>query len=278
VHEVANSIGLNVIIFVEPHAEGGLRDIYNFAVSQKGIGLATWGTLLISLLGLVMQIPSKDDRMLSKLSVVKAQLEIEKLQLEIAQLKKDDQETNIIESIQNNVKIRRQKSNFYSKAIECRKIQKIEISGIEFETERVSSRDTISIDRKDFFKFVENDIIIPTETIENAIIEIIAPVLVMSKLQWKGILKGIENKKIDFKMLDNDFRNDVLRQKITFRHGSHIECALELHKKVDIDGNIIVSKYDVVAVTQFYDGTGTDIITSTRKRRKPLYQHPELFD
>ncbi|MCL2591418.1 MAG: hypothetical protein FWD67_11260 [Betaproteobacteria bacterium] len=277
VTEIANSFGEYVSISVEPHVEGGLRDVYKFIISPKGQRLATWGTLIVAVVTLVMQFPSGSDRELSRLSVVKTKYEIEKLQLEIAQLKKNNSIQNTVESIHDNVKIRRQKSNFYNRALACQEIQKIEFSEIESQSNRLIQNSLISIDRKDFHKFVEGDIYVPSEKIENVIIEIIAPVLVRSKIQWKGIIKANNNTEkriIDFRMLDSVFQNDVHNQNITFRHGTHIECTLELHKKVDLDGNVVVSKYDVIAVTRFYDDVGTDINMILRKRKDTSTQFP----
>ena len=281
--EVANSLGGYVSISVEPHAEGGLRDVYRFIISSKGGSLAAWCTLIVAITSITMQLPSGSDKKLSELSIVKTQLEIEKLQLEIARLKNDNSAQSDINNIQDNVKIRRQKSHFYSKATECQRIKKIEFSEIEPQTDRVIPQSTVSIDCQDFNKFIENNIEVPSETIENIIIEIISPVLVRSSIQWKGILKTNNSPKkkiIDFKMQDYTFQNDVLGQKITFRHGTHIECTLLLQKKVDTEGNIIVSRYDVITVTRIYDGVGTNIIMPPRKIKKAQFdkQQPMLFD
>ncbi|MDR2429623.1 MAG: hypothetical protein LBD14_01765 [Puniceicoccales bacterium] len=288
VQEISNSLGEYIIISVEPHTKGGLRDVYRFIISAKGkniIQLSTSvGTFFVALITLIMQLPSDNEKKLSELSVIKTELEIKKLQLELAQLKGNGNtvNTNEIVPIRNNVKIRRQKSHFYSKVIECAKIQKVEFSEIDVGSEKNISKNTVSIARQDFDKFIENNIYIPSEIIENATIEIIAPVLVRSKIQWKGILKtngDAENKIIDFKMLDIDFQSDVLGQKIPFRHGTHIECTVELQKKVDAEGTIIISRYDVVNVTRVYDGAGTNIAMPQRKKNyAPKDNQPTLFD
>ena len=261
--EVAQSLKENVSISVSPHSEGGLRDFYTFILSPKGGALAAWIAILIPI---VMQLTSKEDAILTDLSKTKTTLEIEKLNLEIAQLRKQTSSQNIIETIQNNPKIQRQKSNFYKHTIGCRKIKAVELSEIDVSTNNIIPKSTVFIARPDFDKFVQDEIPVAPETIENVVIEIIAPVLIKSKLSWKGIFKQNGNSTlIDFKVVDVDFLDRVQSKEMHFRHGTHIECTLETFRKVDDDGKIVVTRHHVTEVTKTYDGAGTDIVFPRKK-------------
>jgi len=268
-NEIISSFGGYVNIVVEPHKNGGLRDFYTFIVSSKGGNLAAWSgvavsvfSLAVSVVSLVMQIPSADEKTLTKLSIEKTTLEIEKLRAELEALNNGNGKSGTVfnlETLGNNVKIKRQKSNFYTGANECSKIHAIELSEINPTDDSRITGTSVYIARSDFDRFITKDIPVDSETIENATIEIFAPVLIKSKIAWKGIWKqGETHQQIDFKISPGDFLENVENQTVTFRHGTHIVCDLIMHKKVDAEGNVVVSRYVVANVTKIYDGAGTE--------------------
>lgn len=68
-----------------------------------------------------------------------------------------------------------------------------------------------------------------------------------SKLRWKGIYnKGGEI--IDFYMRDEDFKRDMVEDKIAFTSGMCIDCVLEIDRKLNEIGEIVNVSYSVVTV------------------------------
>lgn len=85
----------------------------------------------------------------------------------------------------------------------------------------------------------------PSERIENARIEIIAPVIKEGGYHWRGLYDGHV---ISFSMHDNQFKAGVLSRQISFSHGSTIECVLIIHRKIDEMGDVAITGYTVETV------------------------------
>ena len=54
-------------------------------------------------------------------------------------------------------------------------------------------------------------------------------------------------------MKDKDYKNSVLKQEITFKNGSIIDCVLEMCSKIDEVGNEFIYKYSVIVVIKYRD-------------------------
>ena len=68
-----------------------------------------------------------------------------------------------------------------------------------------------------------------------------------SKYRWKGIYnKGGEI--IDFYMRDEDFKRDMVDDKIAFTSGMCIDCVLEIDRKMNEVGEIVNISYSVTTV------------------------------
>lgn len=108
-------------------------------------------------------------------------------------------------------------SNFYKKIDSYEKVEKIGYRSLENTEEYI-------VERKDFKSFILHD---DTTIIEDddAMIEIISPVLKDGKYNWRGKYK---NEKIDFSMADYNFKQEVIEGKHTFLNGSSINCHLEI--------------------------------------------------
>ena len=82
-------------------------------------------------------------------------------------------------------------------------------------------------------------------------IEIVSPVLKAGNYHWKGVYQG---KPISFPMTDAEFKNSVLRREVSFQHGSSIECVLQVSRKLDEFGEVVITGYSVPTVIQKVDG------------------------
>ncbi|MDW1507492.1 hypothetical protein R7D97_25215 [Vibrio sp. Vb5031] len=55
-------------------------------------------------------------------------------------------------------------------------------------------------------------------------------------------------------MLDAQFKEDVLLEKVSFKHGSSINCVLRINRELDEVGEIKVTGYAVSTVIEVSDG------------------------
>jgi hypothetical protein len=78
------------------------------------------------------------------------------------------------------------------------------------------------------------------ETIDTAVIEIIAPVLKEGNYKWKGIYDGLP---ISFWMIDAEFKNSVFQKQLTFQHGSCINCVFNIQRKFNEIGEVKITGY-----------------------------------
>ncbi|ELD5381774.1 hypothetical protein QQC38_001640, partial [Campylobacter jejuni] len=190
------------------------------------------------------------------------------LKLKEEELKNKKTQNEYIKKIEENHKIYRLLSNFYKKVENYEKIKKI---GYQF-----NNSNELIIEREQFKSFIieENKDI---ETIEEAEIEIISPVLKEGKYKWRGIYNG---EKIDFSMGDSGFKNAVIRQEYNFINGTTINCQLEISKTFDDYGEEIKTSYRVKKVYSIQANDISKITKFGQKRRKQKEEslEPTLFD
>lgn len=146
------------------------------------------------------------------------------------------------------LKIRKHKSNFYSYLMSYSKVSKISTKGLSENNEEIISEKTV--ERKDFYKFILQTDELSAEIDEQAVIEIISPVLKSGNYKWKGLY---DSEPISFYMKDKDFKLSIIRDGVKFKNGSNIECVLEKSRKIDNTGEIIISGYSVTTVMKKTD-------------------------
>ena len=282
VKELSSSLKVKIDIEVEPLEEGGIRAWFKLYRDNKD---AVKVAFLIFLLTDLLCTPIKtsleyvtkevleqvfEDSEIKKLEEEKKK---EELKLDIAKIKA---ETEILcRNIDEN-KIQKKRSNYYEAASECKKIEKISISASD------SSKDDSYLCKevlsKDFELFVMTSDDLDPDQDDNAIIEIISPVLKKGKYQWLGIYQG---EVIQFKMKSNEFKTMVLTGQVPFKNGSSITCLLIKNKKIDNQGDVKVTGYEVVEVYNFFEND-TPIETPEGKRRRQRKESEDsqlsLFD
>lgn len=123
------------------------------------------------------------------------------------------------------------------------------------------SNETEQVVKKELFKNFIVDTPELGSIIDNkAKIEIISPVLDKNKpYKWKGKLNG---KDITINMKSNIFKTAVQSGKIKFKKGSKIICNLEIKRKYDANGDIVVTAYDLLNVWKYISGKKEEIIES----------------
>ena len=254
INEIATIIGVEVSIETQPLEDGGLIRWFKFELNGKSKKDAIILAVVIAIITGVLTTPvttalsevTKEliEKVFEDPEIKK--LEKEKLKLEIENLKRDLQLKN--HEISENNRIKKRRSNFYEKAESYQKIEKISFLLANDQKQFIAKEQTI--ERYQFQDFVIFSDDLDSVVNENAIIEIISPVLKKGPFKWTGIYNG---ESIDFRMKSNEFKTLVQSGKVEFKNGSSIDCFLEIRRKIDTEGNEKVVGHDVHRVNKYFD-------------------------
>lgn len=268
-YEIIRTLELVFTLEAEAHEEGGLRDIWKF-VGKNGTQIS----IFIAALALIVSLKPATDVTLTELQKEETRLSIEEKKLNIEKLKRElsDGNTPTQETLkkastaanQNHV-IVVHKSNFYKKLNYYEKVTQVGFTALDNDNNPVSNE--MIIPRSDFPKFILLSNKLPVEIIEDAQIEIVAPVLREGRAKWKGIY--VDPPAISFEMNDTAFKEAVLAKQISFKNGDIIRCVLEIHREVNEVGEIIIIKYAVQAVLdKIENGIRTETESGKKYRRE----------
>ncbi|EPI2121346.1 hypothetical protein ACS5FI_002877 [Vibrio parahaemolyticus] len=248
VQEIAKVLNTQIVIEAEAWKEGGLRDIWAFTNANAAVI-----SVIVSIAGIVIsRIPTTDPELEQlqkedlKLSILERRINLAKLQKEVEEDKvTQDTVEKVASLVDTNYKVVTRKSNFYKQLNNTPKITKVGINGLDKEGEEAFKE--AMVQRSDFKRFILHSNSLPVQIEDNAVIEIISPVLRKGRHKWKGIYKG---ESISFSMNDQDFKRDVLTEQISFTHGAAIKCVLHIHRKLDEVGDVVVTGYSVDTVIE----------------------------
>lgn len=248
VQEVAKVLNTHIVIEAEAWKEGGLRDIWALANANAGVLSVIIGVASI----IVSRIPTTDPQ-LEQLQIEDLKLSILERKARLAKLEQEIENDSLTEStiekvaelVDSNYKVVTRKSNFYKRLNNTPKVSKIGINGLDEAGEEAFKE--VIVERADFKRFILHSNALPVQVDENAVIEIISPVLRSGKHHWKGIYQG---ESISFSMKDKEFKHDVLTEKISFTHGAAIKCVLHIHRKLDEVGEVVITGYSVDTVVE----------------------------
>ena len=246
IQEISAILNIPVNIESEAYLEGGLRDLWKI-FSRNSAPVA----VLVSIISVAISLYPKADQERVSLEKEDLQLSVEERRLKILllrqQIKENGIEGEIIETakevINNNYKIITRRSNFYKELTKYQKVSKIGV--IKRSVTNQPLEEEIQIQRKKFYKFILKSHKLPPEVDEDAIIELISPVIKSGNYSWKGIYK---DEPITFLMNDQNFRHEVLSGKVTFQSGAIISCVLEKGRKLDEVGEVKYTGYTVTVV------------------------------
>lgn len=292
VNTISKELNVQIKTETEAYIEGGLKEFYTFIGTADGQAIMAIANLAVSTLSvLISRIPlkkSKFDKQEQQLNIEEKKLNIEVLKINIELIKREleakkIQTTNInVEKIEyiltNNIKILKHKSNFYKTLYNYPKVKRL--STVKLDENKKHIEEPQFIERNDFEKFVlESDNLEPI-TDETATIEIISPVLKKGKYKWRGVYDK-HRLPIEFSMTDKDFKDDIIKDGISFKSGTFIDCILEVSRKIDDLGNIFNSNYSVKTVLRQHD-EGISIETTQgrkiRKKKEADDSQTNLFD
>lgn len=252
---LSDVLGIPIKIETVALGEGGLKQVWKF-IGNNSQQL----TLIVSIMALIVAvapIPKK----LSSLEEENLELQNEKLRLEITELKeKKNGDAINSESINELSKIHDialSKSKYYETMSSYSKVKSIEYY---IQDENEITIDKFTVQNEEFINFINEKKDLPEEEIDNAIIEIIAPVLIDTKYKWKGYYEGDI---IDFFMNDFMFKNEIQVGVIKFQAGFKIRCKLLIRRKIDESGQSKITSYAVDKVNEVNSTLETRLVYST---------------
>lgn len=250
-------------IETEAYQEGGLKEI----ILIGGLALGFFSS---SINDIITHFATRDtqseelDKKIKALTIKSLELDNQQKTLEIEEQidkKLDDKLT------------KKYISNFYKKIDSYEKVEKIGYRSLE-----KNSLEYI-VEKKDFKNFIlEDDIVISQD--DDAMIEIISPVLKEGKYKWRG---KYQNDKIDFSLADSKFKQEVIEGRHKFSNGSMINCSVEIKTTFDEFGDEKSKNYRVLQVfaTQELEIGELKLREAGKKRnqQKWLDEHQKsLFD
>lgn len=167
----------------------------------------------------------------------------------------------ISKKLEKNNIIKKRRSNFYEQLINYDKIERVSFK-VENNNYTISEK---FIKKENFTKFILHTDIIDPQNIENAIIEIISPVLKKGNYKWTGIYK---NESIPFSMKSAEFKELVQKGNVEFKNGFTIKCLLQINNKIDNEGIIKVTGYEVLRVDNYFINEKPVETSEGKKHRK----------
>ena len=252
--EIAQKLKVDLEIETEPLAEGGLRSWFKFKAKDKDaikVGVILY--IITTLLGTPLTTTIEELTRMAIQSVfestevkqLKEQKEIADLKLDIARIEAETK--RLSRSIDENV-VKKKRSNYYENISTCKKIKKVTIDLTDDLKKNIYlEREVI---KADFPNYIMTSDDLEPDNDENAVIEIISPVLKKGKYKWSGIYKG---EVIQFTMKSNEFKTLVQIGQVIFKNGSSINCHLLTHKKVNAEGDVKITGYEVVLVNHYFE-------------------------
>ena len=282
VKELASTLKIKVDVEVEPLENGGIRAWFKFYLENRdAVKLAFLIFLLTDLFctplkTTIEKVTEKvleqvfEDPEIKRLENEKKKAELE---LDIAKIKAETERQ--CKSLDEN-KIQKRRSNYYETLSQCNKVEKITIGASDTSREKdFISKDILA---KDFELFIMTSDELEPDQDDKAVIEIISPVLKKGKYHWLGIYQG---EVIQFKMKSNEFKTMVLSGQVPFKNGSSITCLLIRNKKIDNQGDVKITGYEVTEVYNYFEND-TPIETPEGRRKRQRKEDEEnqlsLFD
>lgn len=268
IRALAANFGEEIQIETEAIGEGGLRRWFKIITKTEDKKAILTTAILTSLLTAIIVTPigtalnktaeltiesifeDKEEKSLDK----------EKKRAEIENIKAD---TKLKEQqIEKNTTILRRRSNFYELLQKYPKVEKLSV--VIQDENKLAQSEEFEVRRNEFLKYIlETDELEPKQ-IDNAIIEIISPVLKKGNYKWRGVYDG---QSYSFNMKSNEFKQLVQTGEIEFKNGTTIKCLLEVKSRINTEGDEEIKELNILRVDEYFDNN-KPIETPEGKKRK----------
>jgi len=137
---------------------------------------------------------------------------------------------------------------YYASLLKDERITKISTSVLDSENQIIGEEKFVA--RSQFRKFILDTNELESIIVEDAVIEIVSPVLKDRRIKWIGTYEG---KNLSFNMEDLHFTKQILMEKVGFKRGTFIECVLEIKRKLNEIGEVKIDGYNVLVVIRSFD-------------------------
>lgn len=243
--EIVSIFDAEVVIETEPLADGGLIRWFKI-ISKKGkqdikIGVITGVLIAVIATPITTSLSKAIEVVIDKISEDEElkNLEKESLKLDI-ELKRQQIDKNTI--------IAKRKSNFYEALEKYPKVTKVSILAEDNRSNIVFEE--IVIKKEDYNKYILASNILEPIEIDDAIIEIISPVLKKGNYKWRGVYNG---EIVSFNMKSNEFKTLVQTGQIEFKNGSSINCLLEVERRINNECVEHICGFNIIRVNEYFE-------------------------
>jgi hypothetical protein len=272
--EITFLLDIELDLEFEAAKEGGIKDILKYFKKKKNRKqlnnlLIYFGAIISGVLINVASDNFNKDKELDELTKEEKRLNIKNLKKHLDEDNLTDADTTkavnyLIHLLSEEHKIKVFKSRFYNQLLKEEKLYKFSTTEVTENLEPISKE--YIIPRTDFKKqILENEDKKPI-SIENAVIEIVSPVLKQGNIKWKGIYDG---QSVTFNLLDAEFKYSVINKQYSFINGTSIKCSLQIIQSVNDEGEIYNKEINVFDVIEVFDGIQT-VETKKAKNIKEL--------
>lgn len=252
--ELGSVFNVEISVETQPFGEGGLLRWFKIDSNDKTIITTIKIALITALLTAIFVTPIStsmakateliiekifEDKELKELEKEELRLKIEKLRQETGHKSQFLNENNLI---------KKRRSNFYEALEKYPKLDKVSLLIENGEMVQLAKEDVVI--KQDFKNYILVSDDLTPKKIDEAIIEIISPVLKKGKYRWMGIYNG---ESISFDMKSSEFKTLVQTGGIEFKNGSSINCFMVIRKKIDNEGQEKVVGYDVLRVNHYFE-------------------------
>lgn len=285
IKELSKTFKVDVQIDTEPIENGGLRSWLHLKANSKNITLkdlilvAVFANAISNIITapVTSTITEITTQMIERLFQDKEIAELKK-QKEIAQLEYDiaklENETKELSKTINEDAIVKRRSNYYEALKQCDKVEKVTIA-VEDKNKQIYFENKVERISFDAYIMTSNDL--EPQINENAIIEIVSPVLKKGKYKWTGIYNG---EVIQFSMQSTEFKTLIQTGQIAFKNGFSIDCELLIKRKIDNEGITKISGYEVLTVNRYFENDNpieTPEGKKNRQKKEADMRQLELF-
>jgi hypothetical protein len=270
---VIELLAFEIDIESEAFSEGGLKEKWTLLGKH-----ATQLTLIILVINLFLSRIPVENKELINLQIENLKLDNELKRDELNKIKEDVNQNGIVteeivekvmQALDADYKLIWHKSAFYKKLNYYPKVTKISTRKLDKNDNPVGEEKAVL--KNQFGAFILRSDKLPPLIDEEAVIDIISPVLKKGNFQWKGFYKG---QIISFEMKDKDFKESVRNKEIEFINGTAIKCVLKQNRKIDELGLIQVVSNQVLTVIEIIESDNIQE-TSQGERYKRNNQHRE---
>lgn len=251
---IISSLDLEIEIESEAFSEGGLKEFWKL-IGKNSPQI----TLILVLLTIYLSRIPVENKKLVELQIENLTLDNEIKKKELKKINHNVTNENqitqelvekIITELDSDYKLIWHKSSFYKKLSFYPKVNKISTQILDINNKPLEKENTVL--RSEFSKFVLHSNKIAPFMDEEAMINIISPVLIKGNFRWKGFYK---NQIIGFEMKDQEFKSSVINKQINFVNGIAIKCVLQVNREIDETGTIQNVNTQVLTVFEVIDGT-----------------------